>query len=194
MSLRNFRVASEICTRLIKTNYFHNNFLLNIPQQFLPGKSTWFHVISDDNIVRPNVKMPLFVAQHTTHNRSTMYSNSHIQIYLYSSNSIIFQYKNTHIGLNKSSYMSVMSHVLDSPNHVQTRFHTANCMVRTRLPAVGIEHWNAVVAITKQFYAQTVVVLKKTDCTKLKLRSAKLEPKYLLLRFYQIAQTDRWES
>lgn len=52
-----------------------------------------------------------------------------------------------------------MTHILDSSDHMESRFDAANSMVWPGFPAVGIEHGDAIVAVAQQLNAQTVVVL-----------------------------------
>lgn len=48
----------------------------------LPGYSAGFHVICNDNIIRPDVKMPFLVAQYAAHHRAAVDADAHVEVNL----------------------------------------------------------------------------------------------------------------
>ena len=49
---------------------------------FIPSYARLFHVIGDDNVTGPNIKLPLAKADHTTDNAAAMNADPHVHIHL----------------------------------------------------------------------------------------------------------------
>lgn len=61
-------------------------------------------------------------------------------------------------------YVSIVPHILDRLYHMQSSFNTAYGMVGSWLPSIRVKHRHTIIAISQQFDAQTMIILRN-ECT-----------------------------
>lgn len=97
-----------------------------------PRNTGRLHLIGDDDIVRPNVVLPLSTAHDAADDATRVYANAHIDV--------------------DAAHFANLTYDF---NHLQTKIYTVFCMkfIFDRQTA------NAVIAIAQEFYSQNIMIL-----------------------------------